>query len=73
MMLADGQMFQPFDAAFNGVNISHVRVKGRIRQTVCGSFRSNRLDSSSYRQLRSKEVSFKRIDIHSIIVFCVLF
>ena len=57
----NGQTFEPFNSAFNAVNMSYVQIKGSIRQARCAGFKNKLEPKENSLPFRKKEVSLATI------------
>lgn len=56
-VVLNGQTFEPFDSAFNAVNMSYIQIKNTIRQARCAGFK-NKFDlKENSLPFRKEEVS----------------
>lgn len=57
-VVLNGQTFEPFNSAFNAVNMSYVQIKGSIRQARCAGFKNKLEPIENSLPFRKKEVIF---------------
>ena len=62
-MVLNGQKFEPFDSAFNAVNMSYVQIKGSIRQARCAGFKNRLEPKENSLPFRKKEVTILVIEL----------
>ena len=62
-VVLNGQTFEPFNSAFNAVNMSYVQIKGSIRQARCVGFKNKLEPKENSLPFRKKEVTINKFKL----------